>query len=647
MTGGQMNLEQLEKLIDSGAYKQLARSQLETLEKKTDNQIKKIAYKSFVSYNVQDTRLVSGINNKLKFVSTALMVAFLSKSSPSEIFGTVKAWDNFTYNILLDKGKQPPPENYSSKSEKFAGAFVKDPRPGRSNWVLSFDLTSLYPSLIRMFGMSPETLVGGARSQPIPFMESLLSLSVSTEHLKEFNYSMAANGTTYRKDVEGILPFAMSYLMTERVKVKGDMNAKKRIIESLIKDGLIDKQTIKSKNDEIAMLSSKEQALKILANSGYGAVGNASFRYYRKEIAEGITLTGQLAIRFIANKINEFLNKKLNTTNQDFIVAVDTDSNYIVLDEWVNQQNIQHLPKNDIVDALDKFAKEELEPYITSQYDSLGKYLNADQNLLIMKRESIADCAIFRAKKNYIIQVYDNEGVRFAKPKLKMMGIETARTSTAMMTRDALKDSLNIVVNGTNVDLMDYVKLYKNQFMTSPLDKIASPRGVSDIDKWVADDQNVGFGDLFDYDDGGEFDMYAQVGQSGITRTPSNVKAAIAYNNMVNSSPQFKRKHELIKNGNKIKMMPLLPQNPIHSNIIGFIDVLPKEFGLEEFVDKETQWTKTYINPLKSFTDLIGWDIENKANLNSLFGDEDNMIEFVPKVVKKAKKKVSLSGLFD
>lgn len=626
-----LDLSNLEKLINSDDYKKLSEQQLENLHNKIERHIKKKAYARFCEYNVKDTRLVAGINTKMKFISHALTVAHMSKSRVQEVFATVKPWDNLLYNMLLTRNVQPPPEKIGSKSEAFIGAFVKDPNPGRYLWVLSFDLTSLYPSIIRMLNMSLETIIDSQVEDVLAYMESLLSGELDTSFAKHANVILCANGTTYVRDKQGIIPEAMTYLFEERKAVKKLMKVRERELNAFKlqyeenNDPTLNIK-IKELDDEISMLDAKQQALKILTNGGYGAIGNVAFRYYREEIAEGITVTGQLAIRYIANMINKFLNEKCNTSGVDYVCGIDTDSNYLVLNQWVlDNLDQSKLTKNEIVDALDKFATEEIEPYISDKYQALAEYLNAPVNYLDMKREAIADIAMWRAKKNYIIQVYDNEHVRYAHPKLKMMGIETARTSTAMMTRNALKESINLIINGTSDELVEYVKCYKEKFMSEPVERIASPRGVNGIDKWTDDNYDT------------------------ISKTPFHVKGAVAYNKLVMNDPVLKRKYELIKNGNKIKLIPLKKENPLHTNYIGFIDILPEEFELDEYVDREIHWEKTYIGPVKSFSDLLHWDIDRKPSLNDLFEESDNSeyLQFIPKPKQKPSQKVSLDSWFD
>lgn len=353
------------------------------------------------------------------------------------------------------------------------------------------------------------------------------------------------------------------------------------------------------KNEE-AKYEAMQMALKIILNSLYGAQANQHFRYFSTDIAEGITLTGQLTIQYISKAINEFLNKKLKTENIDFVIANDTDSAYICLDELVKKVVPEDTPVQKIVDFIDKFASSVIEPFISDKFQKLADYVNAVENKMHMKREAICDRAIWRAKKNYVLQVYDNEGIRYTSPKLKTVGIETARSSTPEVIRLALEDCLDIILNKNEEDLHDYVKKFKEKFMSLPVEDISFPRGVSDLEKWAEESE----GSLW------------KVG------APIHVKASITYNEMLKKTG-LEKKYPPIKNGDKIKFIYLKQPNPARNNAIAFIDFLFKEFGLDEYIDRELQFEKTFLEPLKSFTSILGWNVEKVNSVFDFFGEEE------------------------
>lgn len=354
---------------------------------------------------------------------------------------------------------------------------------------------------------------------------------------------------------------------------------------------------------------------------GYGAIGNASFRYYRLDIAEGITLTGQLALRYVSSKVDEYLNGKTNMNDHIFAIYGDTDSIYVSIEKYIQQVMTDITNTNKVIDTMDDFVNKDLSPFICDQNIDLSNFLGANKNMLIMKREALADTALFRGKKNYIIQVYDNEFVRYQTPKLKMMGVETAKTSTARIVRDKLSECLKIVVNDEihkSTDLKDIVDNFRKEFNSVDVMRIASPRGVKDIDKWT--------------------DNYGNI----LSGCPIHVRASINYNRFVNSTPEMKRKYDVIRNGDKIKFVKLKQPNHYHTHVIAFLeDEIPPEMELGQFVDRKTQFEDTFMSPLESFTKLVGWDIRRTVSMNDLFDAvEEQQIQSTDTKKKKKDKVV-------
>lgn len=360
-----------------------------------------------------------------------------------------------------------------------------------------------------------------------------------------------------------------------------------------------------------------------LEHAWYGAQANEHFRYYDPNIAEGITLTGQLVIRFISNRVNDFLNERFKTQVIDYIVANDTDSMYVTLDSLVNKVCAPDMDIQKKVTFVDKFSSTYIQPYLDSEFGRLADYLNCVDNKFSMKREVIADKAVWRGKKNYIMQVWDNEGVRYTEPDLKMMGVETARSSTPRLCKTALEACYNILINGTEQELIDYVTAFRLEFMSAPLDQIAFPRGVSDMDKWK--DRTA---------------LWK-------TGTPIHVKAAIMYNEMVLKTG-LQGTNAFIRNGDKIKFIYLKEPNHTHCHVIGFLDDIPQEFDLHDVIDRSLQYDKSFLFPLRSFSDLVNMNTEKRVVLDSFFSDDDAesfaAVRFVslnkdePCVVKRAAK---------
>lgn len=635
-----------------------------------DERVKTLSYKKFVMYNEQDANIVELIDNKKKYIKQAVRVAHMSRSRLKDIFGTVAPWDNMLYARLLAKGIQIPPRESFEKDEKFTGAYVKDPILGFHKWIVSFDYKSLYPSIIRLLKMSPESLIKGQDDNRMATLNKILNREYETDSIKEQGHGVAGNGSVFDQSVDGVLPETMEFLMEERDVVKDEMKDYKNYMQHLLKyveymDGQLseftkDKNYVKSYErhkdvflsdeeiqkldlkaipkliseieDHIGMLDATQQALKILANSGYGAIGNIAFRYFRIDIAEAITLTGQLALRYVSAKVDEYLNKLCGTKDVVYAIYGDTDSIYVTLDNWVKYNKVDESDPNKVIDFMDDFVNKDLSPFICNTNEDLSDYIGAKENLLIMKREALGDSMIFRGKKNYIIQVYDNEFVRYSKPEIKMMGVETAKSSTAMIIRKKLEECFNIVINKDThepIELKSVVDDFRKEFDEVDIVSIASPRGIKDIDKWLDERGNI------------------------LSGCPIHVRAAIVYNNFIASDPNLKRRYEEIKNGSKIRFVKLKQPNLLHSHVVAFVDDIPEEMELEKYVDRKTQFEDTFMKPLESFTQLIDWDVRRTNSLSSLFGDEEwgDQIQHEELEIKKEKqksqpKKISVDSLF-
>ena len=475
-----------------------------------------------------------------------------------------------------------PPKHESRKDNKYAGAYVKEPIPGIYDWVVSFDLNSLYPHLIMQYNLSPETLK--EHRHPTATVDRLLNKEIELFNL--CGQTLCANGTFYDTNKRGFLPELMDKIYQERTIYKKRMLKAKQEYE---------KNPSTDLKKEIARCNNIQMARKIQLNSAYGAIGNEHFRYYRLEIAEAITMSGQLSIRWIENKMNGYLNKLLQTEAVDYVIASDTDSIYLNLGPLVtkffsNQSN----DKTKIVGILDKICQEKLEPFIESSYQELSDYVSAYEQKMKMKRENIADRAIWTAKKRYILNVWDSEGVRYAEPKMKICGMETARSSTPAFFRDKLLKAYEIIINEDNDVMIDYIDRVKEDTKKEDCVNIAFPRGVNGLKKYksVADIYSKG--------------------------TPIHVRGALLYNHYV-SRNKLTHKYPLIQEGEKIKFLYLKTPNPIQENVISFFQNLPPEFNVEKYVDFNKQFEKSFFEPLKNVLECIGWDYERSVSLLSFF----------------------------
>jgi len=337
-------------------------------------------------------------------------------------------------------------------------------------------------------------------------------------------------------------------------------------------------------------------ARKIQLNSAYGAIGNQYFRYYNLANAEAITLSGQVSIRWIEQRMNDYLNKILKTEGEDYVIASDTDSIYLHLGPLVQTVFKGREASNEkIVSFLDKVCELELEKYISSSYQALANYVNAYEQKMFMKRETIANKGIWTAKKRYILNAWDIEGVRFKEPKLKIMGIEAVKSSTPGACRDKIKECLKVIMNEGEEEAQQFISNFKEQFTELPVEDISFPRGCNGINKWANQSSIYGKG------------------------TPIHVRGALLYN-FYNKKNKLTHKYPLIQDGEKIKFVYLKTPNKINENVISYLSTFPKEFGLDKQVDYDLQFSKSFLDPIKVIMDTIGWKPEKVANLEFLFG---------------------------
>lgn len=539
-------------------------------------------WQKFVEYNIVDVELVDRLEDKMKLIELAITMAYDSKCNYNDVFYQVRMWDSIIFNYLKKRNVVIPFKTDNKKDEKYAGAYVKEPIPGMYDYVVSFDLNSLYPHLIMMYNVSPETLLD--KRHPTASVEKILNKEIDFSNYKDF--CVCPNGAMYRKDIRGFLPELMEKMYNDRVIYKKKMLEAKKQYE---------KTPTKELEKEIARCNNIQMAKKISLNSAYGAVGNEYFRYFRIENAEAITLSGQVSIRWIENKLNQYLNKILKTQKVDYVIASDTDSVYLNMGPLVEivykgrEKTIES-----IINFLDKICKVELEKYIESCYQELADYVNAYEQKMQMKRENIADRGIWTAKKRYILNVWDSEGVRYEIPKLKMMGIEAVKSSTPAPCRVKIKEALSIIMSKTEDDLIEFVDHFKNEFSKLSPEEIAFPRTANDVRKYQSSSN-----------------IYSP-------KTPIQVRGALLFNHYIKKK-NLTNKYSLINNGEKVKYIFLKKPNTIQENVISFIQDFPKELGLNKYVDYELQFEKSFLDPLKSILETIGWSFEKKVNLDSFF----------------------------
>ena len=568
--------------LDHIAFVELGERKLDHSEFDTFKDFYTGNWQKFIEYNIRDVELVDRMEDKMKLIELALTMAFDAKVNFTDVFFQVRTWDAIIYNYLKKKNIVIPPKERSEKDSQYAGAYVKEPIPGKYDWVVSFDLNSLYPHLIMQYNISPETLLD--ERHPSATVDKILNEQVTFEMHK--NYAVCPNGAMYRKDLKGFLPELMEKMYGDRVIFKKKMLAAKQQYE---------KTPTKALEKEIARCNNIQMAKKISLNSAYGAIGNQYFRYFKLANAEAITLSGQVSIRWIENRMNKRLNKILKTEETDYVIASDTDSIYLNLGPFVDAVfKDREKTSEQVVNFLNKVCEVEFEPYIESSYQALADYVNAYDQKMQMKRENIADRGIWTAKKRYILNVWDSEGVRYAEPKLKIMGIEAVKSSTPAPCRQMIKDGLKLMMNATEDEMIDFIQESRKHFRGLSPEDISFPRSVSNVNKYKGT---------------------SKIYEKG---TPMHVRGALLYNFYIKERG-LDKKYAYIQNGEKIKFCYLKSPNPTRENVISFIQDFPKELDLARFVDYDMQFDKAFLEPVKTILDSIGWSVEKKISLESFF----------------------------
>jgi len=586
--------------LDAIAQSELGEGKLSYDEYDNLHALYRLNHQKFIEYNIKDVRLILKLEDKLKLIELALTLAYDTKCNYEDVFAQTRMWDALTYNYLMEQGIVVPPREVQEKDAAFEGAYVKDPQVGLHQWVASFDLNSLYPHLMMQYNISPETLI--EPSEYTDGMRQILSQGVNIDKmlLKQINLSylsdkkitITPNGQFFRTDKQGFLPKMLEDMYEDRKKFK------KMMLQA--------KQDYENENDEskkyeiekrIARYNNLQLAKKVSLNSAYGALGSQYFRFYDLRMALGVTTAGQLSIRWIEGKLNDYMRNLLDS-KQDFVIASDTDSIYLKLGPLVEQvygaAGVVSMPGAKVIDFMDRVCENKIQPYIDKSYQELAKYVNAYAQKMQMKREALANKAIWTAKKRYIMNVYNNEGVQYKEPDLKVMGLEMVKSSTPQVVREKMKESIRIMISGTEGDMHKFIADFREEFKNLNPEDVSFPRGMNG---------------LREYSD--SVTLYKK-------GTPIHVKGAIIYNHNLNKM-DLTKKYPLIQEGEKIKFSYLKMPNPFKDTVISYPARLPKEFDITKYIDYDTQFEKTFLEPLKAILDCIGWTAEKRGSLEDFF----------------------------
>jgi DNA polymerase elongation subunit (family B) len=415
-------------------------------------------------------------------------------------------------------------------------------------------------------------------------VRGLLDKTFDLDDLKDNDYCMTSNGYCYNRTKQGLFPEIVEKFFDDRQRYKKLMIAAQKEYE-LTKDE-------KLKNN-ISKYNNFQMARKIQLNSLFGAMGNEYFRYYDARVAEGITMTGQYIIQEVGKALDAYLNKVVGTNGHNYSFYSDTDSCYISLEPLVSKF-YPDMDRDKLIGVLDKICEEKITEAINKSCDGLADYTNAFQKKIIFKREAIAERGIWVAKKRYALNVYDNEGVRYDEPKLKVMGLEIVRSSTPAPVRKSLKEAVRLCLTSDEATLQKFIEETREAFYKMTPEEIAFPRGVNGLSKYTSTADIYGKG------------------------TPMHVRGALMYNHMIKKA-NLDKKYELIQEGEKIKFLYLKEPNTMHENCIAFLGIMPKELDIHRYIDYKMMFQKAFLDPLNMIVDGLGWSTEPKATLEDLF----------------------------
>ena len=602
--------------LDHIAHVELKERKLDYSEYDSLHTLYRDNYQKFIEYNIHDVQLVEQLNAKGRLIDLAILLAYDNKTNYEDCFTQVRMWDCICYNWLRAKGIVVPPNIHTSKDKAYEGAYVKAPLIGMFESIMGLDATSLYPHIQMQYNMSPETLIEPENYTDA--MRDVLAQGVCVESMlnKKLDLSqlehctLTPNGQFFDTRKVGFLPEILQSMFEERVIYKN-----KQIDAQKERESCTDPTRKLALTALISRYENLQLAKKVGLNSAYGALGSEYFRYFDIRIAEGVTLAGQLSIRWIGNCLNKYLNELLKTLDVDYVIASDTDSVYLHLEPLVKK--VFKGPRNTqkVIDFMDQVYKTKLKGVLESTCQDLATYTHAFAQKMNMKREALADKGIWTAKKRYVLNVCDSEGVRYKEPKMLIHGLEAIKSSTPSVCRDKIKEALKIILGGTEPQLVEFVKKFKDEFKSLPISDIAFPRGCNGMDKYRNKDGTV----KMQYSHFCGYEEEAGMGNAiYLSGTPIHVKGALIFNHWLKKL-KLSEQYELIQNGEKVKFVLLKPGNIFDDSVLSFIRRIPKEFELEKQVDYDMQFEKTFREPLNIVLAAIDWHSETQYNLEDFF----------------------------
>ena len=560
----------------------------------------------FIEYNIKDVKLLIDIEKKRKLISVIVFMSYLAKTNFENAMGTTKLWEDLIANFLFKSNTVPLyTQEFKSQGKHLVGGYVREPVLGLHKWGITIDGNSLYPHLMMEFMIDLPSHIPYAQ---LPSevqkvvdkltMQDLLHKRADLSVLKKYNIGMAANMECYDNTKQRLLPNLMKEFYAKRKVFKKEMYKYEKMALEIENDlerveEYLEYKLLAEQNDTF------QHAIKILINSVYGAICNKYFKYFKFELGESITTSGQLVNMWVGKAVEDFMIKEIfdgEKPKNQIITYGDTDSIFFSMEDVLIKFDMLDKSDAEITSFIDDFAKNVINPIVEECTKDLQEYLNAYENKMVWERENIYKSLIMISKKRYAMQTLDKEGVSYVhNPKYKIMGLESQRSSTPKWSQAWLLDSYKICLNKSESDIQEFILQKENEFYTFDLNKIAIPTGVNGLDKYK--------------------DSLTIYGKG----TPKHVKAALIHNHLIdiNNLPI-----ERIATGTKIKYLELKKVNPINQEVIGFNTFLPKEFGLDNSVDRTKMFEKGFVDPLKNFLDVIGWETKATNKIADYFSFE-------------------------